>query len=348
MAGPLFRDRVLETSTTTGTGTYTLAGAVTGYQTWAAVGNTNTGLYYAEEVDANGVPSGGWEVGLGTYTLSGTTLARTAIIASSNSNAAVSWSAGTRRIGNSIPAAILQGIYDVDRAAIIGGVLDDATNTTISCSTVTAFIESLGYAITASPSNLTITVGASAMGHVYLKSDGTLADSTTAPVAFATPAGTARSKSGDTTQRYLGSYMNDASSHILPFQMVLQGSGPLVQYRYTSSGTSAAPYRILSNGGNTSYGSVTSFASLCPANVITEAHFTYLTIGDPTQSTPTTNFSTDGSSNNAGTITLYGVTGALAMPLRLVVQASTPGIFYKVTSATNGAYIDLTGYQFTR
>lgn len=94
----IFANRVLETSTTTGTGTYTLAGAVTGFQTFAAVGNSNTCYYYAEEVDGSGIPSGGWEVGLGTYTTSGTTLARTAILASSNSNNAVSWSAGTRRI----------------------------------------------------------------------------------------------------------------------------------------------------------------------------------------------------------------------------------------------------------
>lgn len=98
-------DRVLETSTTTGTGTYTLAGAVTGFQSFSAVGNANTCQYVAYEVDGNGNPSGGWEVGLGTYTSSGTTLARTTIYASSNSGAAVSWSAGTRRIGVTRTAA---------------------------------------------------------------------------------------------------------------------------------------------------------------------------------------------------------------------------------------------------
>ena len=92
------RDRVLETSTTTGTGTYTLAGAVTGFQDFSVVGNGNTCHYAAWEVDGSGNPSGGWETGLGTYTASGTTLARTTIYASSNAGAAVNWSAGTRRI----------------------------------------------------------------------------------------------------------------------------------------------------------------------------------------------------------------------------------------------------------
>ena len=87
------KDRVKESSTTTGTGTYTLAGAETGFQTFAAVGNGNT-TYYA----AHDPSTGEWEVGIGTYTASGTTLARTAIISSSNSDSAVNWAAGERLI----------------------------------------------------------------------------------------------------------------------------------------------------------------------------------------------------------------------------------------------------------
>jgi hypothetical protein len=106
MAGPLFFDRVMETSTTTGTGTYTLAGAVTGYQTFAGVGDGNTAYYCAMDVDGNGIPTGGWEVGLGTYTAAGTLLARTTMLASSNSNNAVNWAAGTRRVFLVVPASI--------------------------------------------------------------------------------------------------------------------------------------------------------------------------------------------------------------------------------------------------
>jgi len=102
-------DRVMETSTTTSTGTYTLAGAVTGFQAFSAVGDGNTCYYCAQDVDASGSPSGGWEIGLGTYTLSGTTLARTTILKSSNANAAVNWSAGTRRIFLTQNAATISG-----------------------------------------------------------------------------------------------------------------------------------------------------------------------------------------------------------------------------------------------
>lgn len=87
------KDRVKESSTTTGTGTYTLAGAETGFQTFAAIGNGNTTYYAATAVDGSG-----WEVGIGTYTASGSTLARTTILSSSNSDNAVSWSAGEKLI----------------------------------------------------------------------------------------------------------------------------------------------------------------------------------------------------------------------------------------------------------
>ena len=90
-------DRVKETTTTTGTGTYTLAGAVTGFESFGSVGNGNTTYYCCTD-------GSDFEVGVGTYTSSGTTLARTTILQSSNSDNAVDWSAGTRDIFCTQPA----------------------------------------------------------------------------------------------------------------------------------------------------------------------------------------------------------------------------------------------------
>lgn len=93
------KDRVNETSTTTGTGTFTLLGAVTGFQSFAAIGDGNTTYYTI-------VLQGGseFEVGLGTYTSSGTTLSRDTILSSSNSNNAVNFSAGTKNVFCDYPA----------------------------------------------------------------------------------------------------------------------------------------------------------------------------------------------------------------------------------------------------
>ena len=71
-------DRVKETCSAPGTGTVTLLGAVTGFQSFAIIGNANTCYYtIADQYGAN------WEVGIGTYTSSGTTLARTTVLSSS-------------------------------------------------------------------------------------------------------------------------------------------------------------------------------------------------------------------------------------------------------------------------
>lgn len=93
------RDRVNETSTTTGTGTFTLAGAVTGFQTFSAIGNGNT-TYYAIVLQGGSQ----WEVGIGTYTSSGTTLSRTTVLSSSNSGSLVNFSAGTKNVFCNYPA----------------------------------------------------------------------------------------------------------------------------------------------------------------------------------------------------------------------------------------------------
>lgn len=108
----IIADRVLVTTTTTGTGSYALSAAVAGFRAIdTVVANNDTFDYYIEEVDGSGVPTGNWETGLGTWT-TGNNVARTSIYASSNANAAVNWSAGTKRIGISLVANSLPTITD--------------------------------------------------------------------------------------------------------------------------------------------------------------------------------------------------------------------------------------------
>ena len=97
----VINDRVKETSTTTGTGTIDLAGAETGYEGFVAgVGNGNT-TYYAIELNS----ANEWEVGIGTVTdAAPDTLSRDTIISSSNGDAAVNFSAGTKNVFCTLPA----------------------------------------------------------------------------------------------------------------------------------------------------------------------------------------------------------------------------------------------------
>ena len=100
-------DRVKETSTTTGTGTLNLSGAVSGFQTFVAgVGNGNTTYYAIVNRDESE-----WETGVGTVTDASTdTLARTTVIASSNSDSAVDFSAGTKDVFTTLPAS--KAVYE--------------------------------------------------------------------------------------------------------------------------------------------------------------------------------------------------------------------------------------------
>ena len=96
----VLKDRVKETTATTGTGTVTLVGAVSGFQSFAAIGDGNQTYYVISDA-----ATGDWEVGIGTYTASGTTLSRTTVLSSSNAGSLVPFAAGTKDVFVTYPAA---------------------------------------------------------------------------------------------------------------------------------------------------------------------------------------------------------------------------------------------------
>jgi hypothetical protein len=105
-------DRVKDTTTSTGTGTITLANSPpAGFQSFTAVGNGNTTYYTI---------AGGsqWEVGVGTYTASGTTLSRDTVLSSSNGGSLVDFAAGTKDVFVTYPAE--ESVYQ-DGAVIKAG-----------------------------------------------------------------------------------------------------------------------------------------------------------------------------------------------------------------------------------
>lgn len=103
----MFKDRVYETSTSTGTGTFTLAGAVTGYRAFSAAFGTAAAYYTI--VNRNAPTE--WEIG--QFTVSGTTLTRVAgsvLSSSSGAGTLVNFSAGTKEVFNAIPAVAATGM----------------------------------------------------------------------------------------------------------------------------------------------------------------------------------------------------------------------------------------------
>jgi hypothetical protein len=109
---PIYADRVLETTATAGTGTVTLAGAVSGYQSFLTVFPTGTNRVFYTITNGSQ-----WEVGSGTYTSSGTTLSRDTIFASSNAGAAITL-AGNSNVWLDFPAIAI-----ADRGVVIAAMM---------------------------------------------------------------------------------------------------------------------------------------------------------------------------------------------------------------------------------
>ncbi|QZP07778.1 hypothetical protein [Caenibius sp. WL] len=148
-------DLILELSTSTGTSPFTLAGAVNGFFAFSSVCSVgDTVPYTIQAVDSNGAPTGDVEEGIGTYSAANT-LTRTTILRSSNANAAVNFSTGTKRVGlvllsrtqkwTQIATATPTGVNTVDftsvprhftdlRLAYSGVSHDSGTSTSINLS----------------------------------------------------------------------------------------------------------------------------------------------------------------------------------------------------------------------
>jgi hypothetical protein len=101
----VLKDRVLESSTSTGTGSFTLTGAQTGYQSFSAIGNGNTTYYTIQGKNPDGTLTGEWEVGVGTWS-TGNTLSRDTVLSNSlGTTAKIVFSAGAKDVFCDYPAS---------------------------------------------------------------------------------------------------------------------------------------------------------------------------------------------------------------------------------------------------
>jgi hypothetical protein len=135
----VIKDRVLETCSSPGSGTVTLLGAVTGYQTFnAAVSNGNTCYYtIADQSGSN------WEVGVGTFS-SPASLARTTILASSNGGLIVNFSTGVQNVFLTYPAGKAVTTDTLAYPPAIGGTTPAAGSFTVLTATADSAFTSTG------------------------------------------------------------------------------------------------------------------------------------------------------------------------------------------------------------
>jgi len=136
------KDRVKVTSTTTGTGTFTLGSAVEGFQDFSVIGDGNSTFYtITDGVD--------FEVGIGTFTSSGTTLSRDTILESSNSGNAVDWAAGEKDVFVTYPAE--KSVYAGGPGATFTNVSAIGTNTNAESGTLYVLTADLTLTLPATP-----------------------------------------------------------------------------------------------------------------------------------------------------------------------------------------------------
>lgn len=154
-------DRVKETTSTNGTGTLSLSGALSGFQSFSNVGNGNTTYYTIE----SGVD---WEVGIGTYTSTGSTLSRDTVLASSASGAKISVVSG----------AFVWGDYPADR------LVSTDNTATLTNKTISGSNNTLSSIANSSLTNSSITINGSPVSLGGSLSVGTVTSVTaTSPVA---------------------------------------------------------------------------------------------------------------------------------------------------------------------
>ena len=203
-------DRVKETTTSTGTGTINLGGAETGFETFVAgIGNSNT-TYYC--IQAQG--GSAFEIGVGTVTdATPDTLSRTAIISSSNGDAAVDFGSGTKDVFCTLPAskAVIEDSStnaDIAGNLTIGGTVDgvdiaarDAVLTSTT-TTANAALPKAGGTMTGnlvlSSANITMSGSETVDGVDISARDAVLTSTTTTATNAETTANAALPKAGGT------------------------------------------------------------------------------------------------------------------------------------------------------
>lgn len=325
-------DRVKETSTTAGTGTLTLSGASSGFQSFAAVGNGNT-TYYA----ISDAATGQWEVGIGTYTSSGTTLSRDTVLSSSASGALVTFGAGSKDVFVTYPSE--KGVW-LDAA----GKFVQTTFTNLSA-TGTATIS------TASLTSGTIATAPTGISDIANKAYVDLMSSTSisvhAPVKYESP-----NTTGNLTATYVNGGTTPTWTSITTNTDVVTGSAhglsvnDVIVFGSTTNGiTAGTPYFVFSTPTATSISLSLNYNGAQITTLVNGTGLTITSLANPGIGATLTNAGTkaalvvDGVTvSTTDRVLIYNQTNAFENGVYTVTTVGTPdpgGTNWVLTRATD-------------
>lgn len=229
---------------------------------------------------------------------------------------------------------------------IQGCKLEYLTTTSIRVTPGMAYIQSTGKILKLSANDDTSpSLSASTWYHVYLYDNSGTTDtevSTTAPAA--SWIGTAKSKTGDTTRRYLGSFRTNSSSEILNFMFTGSGSEFLVLWRNVVSNTMRA---VSAGTATTNAGGVFSVANMCPSGVrnVYARFFSNANQGLRTDADDMTGTDPD---SNIGYVAISAAGGDIYCPHSINSSQEMRYAFAATVTNGGGFYCDIYGYFLER
>ncbi len=352
----VIKDRVKQTCsapTTTNPFDFTGASTTTGFQTFvAALADGDTCLYVASDA------SGNWETGLGTWTEASDELARTTILASSNSGSAETFS-GDVTVAITQPARDVQSAALDSRGLIRGLDITYSSTTAIAVAAGTAAINGkiltyAGATLTSGSTmkdiaNSTVTIGASKCYFVFLydnagsaeirieERDGT---GDGADPTFDTDLDYWKAASTGGAARRIGKFWTDASSLIIKFWFGYFGR------RTVCNVENVAGLLLLSGGTSTSYANITTTPYMTADDESIKVGLA-ITRSSGT-STCVANISIDNGSTYVAAIATNAPSGASEVRLRPVTIPYRGDLDYVVSGTAAALTIILLGFECTR
>lgn len=306
----ILKDRVKDTTTTTGTGTVTPANAPPlGYQATSAIGNGNSSAWTM--VDP---ATGAWECFLGTYSSTGPTLTRTTVLASSNGGSAVNFAAGIKDLFCSVPSDFLDDLAAIAQLAGTSGFVKKTAANAYTLDTATYLT-----------ANQTITLSGDASG------SGTTGITVTLPNIAS--AGTYRSvtvnakgqvTAGTNPTTLSGYGITDAVAST-SFTWANLGSKPTTLSGFGITDAQGLDSNLTSIAG-LGPGATVGFLKKTAANTWAFDTSTYLTANQT--------ITLSGDLSGSGTTSISGTIAAGAVTLAKQANVATGTVFYRKTAGT--------------